>query len=212
MERVVPLAALAALAVVAQLAASGCRSELPASRVPANAATAVSNEPTQVERRTYHADRSVHTVYQALQWPDGREQRHGRELEFDAQGNKLAERYFRHGEPTGNWTRWWPNGKQRMEIQYRGPDVATPMIWWHENGAVAEQGLARDAVKDGEWSAWTDAGTLVEQGSYAGGRRVGHWRFWRDDGTLKEEGDFAAGRRTGKWTFYDEAGREIVRP
>lgn len=199
-----------ALAASLALAALACRSDLPLSHVPANAATA-RKDPTQVERRTYHGDHSVRTIYQALQWPDGREVRHGRELEFDRQGNKLAERFFRNGEPTGNWLRWWPNGKQRMELQYRGPDVAMPMSWWHENGALAEQGLARDAVKEGEWSSWTDAGVLVEQGSYTNGLRSGHWKFWRADGTPQEEGDFAAGRRTGTWTFYDEAGKVIPR-
>jgi antitoxin component YwqK of YwqJK toxin-antitoxin module len=198
------------VALAVAIATLACRSDPVLSRVPANAATA-RKEATQVERRTYYADHSLHTIYQALQQADGRETRHGRETEFDQQGARIAERFFRHGEPAGNWLRWWPNGNQRMEIQYRGPDVATTMRWWHENGALAEQGLARDAVKDGEWSSWTDAGVLVEQGSYAGGRRVGHWRFWRADGTRKEEGDFAAGRRTGKWTFYDEAGNELVR-
>lgn len=199
-----------ALAASLALLAIACRSELPLSRVPANAATA-RKDPTQVERRTYHGDHTVHTIYQALQWPDGREVRHGRELELDAQGRQVAERYFRHGEPTGNWTRWWPNGNKRMEIQYRGPEVATAMSWWHENGALAEQGLARDAVKDGEWSSWTESGVLVERGSYARGQRTGHWRFWRADGTAKEEGDFAGGRRTGTWTFYDESGNALER-
>jgi antitoxin component YwqK of YwqJK toxin-antitoxin module len=200
----------AAVLLLAACAGSACRSDPLLPRVPDNVRRR-NTEPTQVERKLYYGDQRVRAVYQALQWPDGREQRHGKELEYDEAGNLIAERHFREGEPTGNWTRWWGNGNRRLELQYRGPEVATTMSWWHENGQLAEQGLARDAVREGEWSSWSADGVLLEQGSYARGRRVGHWRFWRADGTPLEEGDFDAGRRAGEWTFYDEAGRMIER-
>ncbi|MBM3977752.1 MAG: hypothetical protein FJ299_12285 [Planctomycetes bacterium] len=197
--------------LVLAFAGAGCRSDLEPSRVPDNVRRR-NSEPTQVERKLYYGDQRVRTVYQALQWPDGREKRHGKELEYDEAGHLIAERHFREGEPTGNWTRWWGNGTKRLELQYRGPEVATTMSWWHANGQVAEQGLARDALREGEWSSWSEDGVLLEQGAYANGLRSGRWRFWRADGTLKEEGDFVSGRRGGTWTFYDEAGVPVRSP
>jgi antitoxin component YwqK of YwqJK toxin-antitoxin module len=198
-----------ALFVLALLVGS-CASEPTLPRVPDNVAKR-RDEITQVERTLIHANGKPRLVYQAQQWSDGRERRHGKEIEYDEAGTKIAERSFREGEPIGNWSCWWPNGKPRMELLYRGPEQPTTLSWWHENGQLATQGPARNALKDGLWSSWTEAGVLIEQGEYKAGRREGPWSFWRPDGSLLEEGTYTANRRTGTWIQYDLAGEPTER-
>lgn len=190
------------------LGASACRSyELP--RTPDNLSTR--EEWSTAERTSYWPNGAKHVVWQCRQSTHGRMIKHGREQEFDEAGHCLAERFFREGEPVGNWTRWWPNGNKRMEILYRGPQIATAMSWWFENGALESQGPARDGLKDGAWTSWDSNGQMIEQGSFRAGRREGPWRAWYADGRPRSEGSYADNRRVGAWRLWDERGELVIK-
>lgn len=113
---------------------------------------------------------------------NGVQRPHGRDVQNYSDGTREYEREFLHGEPTGRWRSWWPDGKPRMEAEY-GTKEPRPMRWWHATGELEAEGLALNGVK------------------------TGPWRHQRADGTLEAEGEYVAGQRAGNWTLYDERGQ-----
>jgi hypothetical protein len=171
-----------ALAFVPLLALGACAPDFrPASR---HLGAGLEPRESFVQRRTSYFDAANTRVrrewsYEVL--PNGAQRPHGRDVQNYSDGTREYEREFAHGEPTGRWRSWWPDGKPRMEAEY-GTKDAQPMRWWHATGELEAEGLALHGVKSGPW------------------------RHFRADGTLEAEGEYAAGQRSGPWNLYDERG------
>jgi antitoxin component YwqK of YwqJK toxin-antitoxin module len=118
--------------------------------------------------------------------PGKRAVQHGRERLWFAAGTLEWEREWKDGQPHAVWTRYWPNGVARSRTEYRGADVVTMMTFWHENGAKAYEGPARNGERCGEWSGWRADGTLAERGSYEDSFKTGEWAIYATDGATEE--------------------------
>ncbi|MEM6570616.1 MAG: hypothetical protein AAF957_19555 [Planctomycetota bacterium] len=137
-----------------------------------------------------------------LDMPDGVRLHHGAHRTWYPDGTPETLRHYREGDEVGVWWSWWRNGALRSAYEFV-PGVETPMTWWHPNGLLQSEGMARDGVRTGPWRFWHENGELESEGSFVGGRRAGFWAFYDADGEWTERGRMQAGRRIGDWEFRD---------
>lgn len=107
-------------------------------------------------------------------------------------------REFAGGEPTGHWVTWWRTGLLRSSYVF-DPDRDTRMVWWHANGVIASEGMARMGQRVGPWVYRWEHGAMKSEGSYDGGRRDGPWTFYDEEGAWIERGRYVSGDRVGDW-------------
>jgi hypothetical protein len=116
---------------------------------------------------------------------EGPAKKHGKETVLRKDGTKEWEREWDHGQPTGAWRSWFPNGQMRSEVFYAGKAEERAMTFWFDNGQRRMQGPARDGVRCGHWKVWFASGQLAEEGEFVGSRREGEWQAWSEDGQRK---------------------------
>jgi antitoxin component YwqK of YwqJK toxin-antitoxin module len=107
---------------------------------------------------------------------------HGADKGWYASGTRRFERDFDHGQPTGVWRAWHPNGQLASETTFAGATVEMLMSFWYDTGVLSAAGPATN------------------------GSRQGAWRFYRPEGSLREEGTYHDSVREGEWTEYDDVG------
>ncbi|MEM9382180.1 MAG: hypothetical protein AAGB93_19650 [Planctomycetota bacterium] len=139
-----------------------------------------------------------------LDMPDGVRLHHGYHRTWYPDGTPETLRCYREGDEVGVWWSWWRNGALRSTYEFV-PGVDTPMVWWHPNGLLQSEGMARDGVRTGRWRYWHENGELESEGDFVGGRRAGHWTLYDENGEWTERGRFQAGRRVGDWEFRERA-------
>jgi hypothetical protein len=140
------------------------------------------------ERRTVYFDAEhtrVRREWHVLILADNSTVLHGSDVQYFADGKLEHEREYARGEASGRWRSWWPNGTQRMEATY-GAGEPQPMRWWHENGQLSSEGLARNGIKEGPWTFWHASGVKSAEGVYAGGRRDATWHYWNENGEAQK--------------------------
>lgn len=189
-------------ALIGCIALAACGPDFrPASRVLAGPPPQT-HEPVIDRRRTYFGgdtDRP-RREWHVLILPHGAEELHGKDSSWYSDGHLEYEHEFEHGEPSGLWRSWYPNGKPKSEATF-GKAQSGPMRWWYENGQLSSEGPALNGVKDGVWTTWHPNGTKASQGPYVSGRREGAWIFWNDDGSHKESGEYRDDAKVGKWDY-----------
>jgi hypothetical protein len=188
----VPALAAALLA----LAAAACAPDFRAASRMLAADLPEAREPL-LERRTSYYDAGharTRREWHVLIGADGASVLHGLDTGYFPDGSLEHEREHDHGEPTGRWRAWWPSGRPRMEASF-GDDEPRPMRWWHENGQLSSEGLARDGVKEGRWTFFHENGTKAAEGRFESGKRAGEWSTWDADGELVERADYRGGLR-----------------
>ncbi len=166
---------------------------------------------SEVRRVWYPGREQLKKRYGVLIHPDGRVVKHGEELEFFENGEPLAEREFRHGEPAGTWRTWYASGAQRSEVVIGSGTELLPMTWWFEDGTVQAEGEGRGGVREGPWTYRHPDGSLAERGTFRHSLRHGPWTLWYRSGGKKAEGLYRDGKRVGEWKLWDEAGRLTVK-
>lgn len=140
-----------------------------------------------------------------LRLPDGQRPNHGVHSTWYPDGSPRTRRGYHLGDPVGVWWSWWQNGALRSSHTF-DPERATTMVWWHANGFLASEGMARQGVRTGRWRTWHENGSLESEGDYVGGQRVGEWVFYDEEGEWTERGRFVNGRRVSGWEFASRPG------
>lgn len=160
---------------------------------------------------------------------NGRFVLHGTQVEWYRSGGKRSEKRYRlgnadgawtfwhengeveavrtwcDGEPCGRWRSWHPNGVLASTVPM--DDELAPTTWWHDTGVVSSCGLARRAVREGEWVEYWTSGAIRAFGPYAGGERNGVWTFLWEDGSLRMQGRYLNNARTGPWERWEPGAR-----
>ena len=157
-------------------------------------------EPIPDRRRTYF-DREatrLRSDLTVLILRDGSTVKHGRELVLFKDGQKQLERHWDLDRPTGEWRTWYANGQLRS-FSVLGTEDARPMQWWHENGQLSTEGMARDGIREGLWTSWHPNGVKASEGRFRQSLRHGPWTTWHPDGSLHERGEYRDGLRIGAW-------------
>ncbi len=205
--RSVALFALAALTACTSNLSLPLRGPFPTSAPPAPP----SGEPVAHEEVDYGADgTTLVRTKEVLVYPGGKRARHGREVEWYADGTKRFERYFDHGEPAGVWQSWFEDGTRRSEV-HCGEESGTT-TWWYEDGRVAARGPSIRGAPDGMWAFWHEDGAIAEEGRMAGGLRVGEWNAWYASGSQRARGHYRNGVRVGEWLSWTPEGELVETP
>lgn len=153
--------------------------------------------------------------------PDGRVVRHGWYTAWYRNGGKAVEGEYRDGERTGQWLRFWEDGRRFEDLSYRGGKLEGPYLSWHRSGKPSAAGQYREHWQAGRWAFWHDTGAKAAEGDYAAGFQEGRWTYWRPDGTLLGSGEYRSGlmRKEGValpvvpgLALHDEAGQEARGP
>jgi antitoxin component YwqK of YwqJK toxin-antitoxin module len=61
-------------------------------------------------------------------------------------------------------------------------------------------------IREGLFQAFHENGALASEGVYQGGAEHGPWRDFHDNGQLAAEGSYQAGEETGVWFYWDRDG------
>ncbi|MBI5363920.1 MAG: toxin-antitoxin system YwqK family antitoxin [Planctomycetes bacterium] len=122
-----------------------------------------------------------------LVFVDRRPLKDGREVKYFANGEKLCEGEWKHGEKHGAWRFYYESGAIKSETFYGDRRTPTTMTFWHPNGQISLQGPAINGSRQGTWRLWRKNGLLAEEGPFVGSVREGAWRVWSEDGQSVSE-------------------------
>jgi antitoxin component YwqK of YwqJK toxin-antitoxin module len=90
----------------------------------------------------------------------GRDQRHGKYVAWNLEGQKVLEGNYSDDKADGKFT------------------------WYHENGNKAIEGAFVAGKQDGPWTWWYSHGLKEISGEYVMGVEGGNWRAWEENGQV----------------------------
>ena len=64
-------------------------------------------------------------------------------------------------------------------FEVKGDEVKA--TYFHDNGAIAQQGTFMNGKLDGVWKAYDVNGKKISQGNYTSGEKSGKWFFWQGE-------------------------------
>ncbi|WP_369018561.1 CsgG/HfaB family protein [Thermatribacter velox] len=100
----------------------------------------------------------------------------------------------------------YPGGNKKLEYTYYevdGKQVYHGLFTkWYENGKVRIQGTYRDGKKDGVWKEYFINGVLKSEGTYANGLKEGKWIIYYGSGHKHWEGNYHQNLKEGLWVEY----------
>ena len=76
----------------------------------------------------------------------------GRAKRFYKNGQNRREANFKDGKMDGLWTEWYENGQKKLEENYKDGKVDGLWTTWYENGQKKTEGNWKDGKKDGLWT------------------------------------------------------------
>lgn len=82
---------------------------------------------------------------------------------------------------TGRAVRYYPDGRKRMESEYRDGRMHGKWTWWYADGRKSAEARWRDGSRHGKRVEWYEDGRKKLEGEYRNGRRL-RIRRWDEDG------------------------------
>ena len=113
---------------------------------------------------------------------------------------------YAHGEPSGSWCWWWPDGTPRGNAVYEHGQLDGLFEIFHDSGDLAESGKYAQGVRTGAWKTWHENGQPALHEVWSAGLREGPAKSFYADGVLESEGSYSAGGREGLWSFFHADG------
>lgn len=81
---------------------------------------------------------------------------------FDAEGRPVhGGAHDESGEMHGTWTRWWPNGRERMRWEMRRGVADGEVAAFFEGGGKRFEGRRENGRRSGRWTWWDARGDVV---------------------------------------------------
>ena len=68
------------------------------------------------------------------------------------------------------------------------------IIYYHDNGEIAQIGCFKNGKLEGEWVMFADSGKKIALGHYEKGKRNGEWFFWKVNGDALREVTYLDGK------------------
>ncbi len=131
---------------------------------------------------------------------------------------KIAEQgQFVHGQKSGKWTTYYPNGRKELEAQFilikAGDDEKTTSVqdgkWrgWHKNGRPQYIRHYRRGIQHGESTEYYANGQQRSQLTFHQGKRTGKATEWHQNGQVRIQGQYKEDKLVDIWKYYAEDGR-----
>jgi antitoxin component YwqK of YwqJK toxin-antitoxin module len=131
----------------------------------------------------------------------------GEQLRWAANGQLVWKTQFLNGDRHGKLETWWDNGKPKEIGYYYSHYKAGPILKWHHDGRILEQGSYHGDKVVGIATTWDTLGGVRSENF--GSIEVQNLNYYYqkkyiDDKTvwLTNEGEFKNGMRDGEWTFF----------
>jgi antitoxin component YwqK of YwqJK toxin-antitoxin module len=112
------------------------------------------------------------------------------------------------GRREGLYREWHPNGKLRLEIEYRDGEMNGSYTRWHDNGQKETAGAYKNGQRQGLWTEWYRNGHKSREVEYRDGKENGTWVQWHDNGNKELETTFRDGVADGPYTRWYASGQK----
>ncbi|HUE82922.1 MAG TPA: hypothetical protein VMM84_12485 [Pyrinomonadaceae bacterium] len=132
---------------------------------------AVAKAQTAVETKTVKDQYGNVEQYSFYRDANGTEIKHGKYVQYLANGTKVLEMIYQNGKGDGLQTHYFAeNGRKQVE-GYRRNDTITG-VWtrWHLNGKKAEERPYENNSLNGVCKYWSESGKFVEEVKYINGK------------------------------------------
>lgn len=113
--------------------------------------------------------------------------------------------------PSGSDKAGNPGGEEYCERANDAGEVVKdgPYVKWYQDAKQRQiQGLYRDGLREGSWTAWHENGNRMEQAEYRGGRKNGPFIVWSEGGAKRFEGTYREDLMHGLITEWYENGQK----
>ena len=122
-------------------------------------------------------------------------------------GNPKYKGFFKNGNPTGEFTRFYEDGTCKARMNYHEDSDSVEVSLFYQNNKPAAQGIYISMKKEGIWSYYSYySGKLVCKENYRQGLRVGFSNKYYESGILSEELEYNNDMKSGKWNQFYENG------
>jgi hypothetical protein len=94
---------------------------------------------------------------------DGKPVKHGAEIHFDLNNNKLSEWYWHNGEMHGPFKKWHPNGQLAASCTFKDGKRHGLCEAWYENGKKRNEMVCIDGLAEGYYVDWYENGEKKQE-------------------------------------------------
>ncbi|MHA3788628.1 toxin-antitoxin system YwqK family antitoxin [Flavobacterium hauense] len=128
---------------------------------------------------------------------------------FDEKGKKVSEGKEVNKLREGEWKFYDPKtGKVLSTEPYVNGKIQGTRKVLFANGALAEEAVYIDGVKNGAYKQYTEKGIVLEESTYKNDKLDGPATFRDGHGDIVSKGQFTDNKKTGKWQFF-EKGKKV---
>jgi antitoxin component YwqK of YwqJK toxin-antitoxin module len=122
-------------------------------------------------------------------------------------GELLEKGQYINGRKEGVWKKYFPGGKVKSEIFYKGSRPKGAYTLYYENGNIEESGNWARTKNIGEFKRYHPNGKVAQAFSFTeSGQRTGKQTYFYSNGNVRLEGTWTGGVESGEMKEYYESG------
>ena len=112
---------------------------------------------------------------------------------------------YENSRKQGIWTKFFPSGKTKSEIEYRNSRPNGYYKTYFENGQVEEEGNWKSNRNTGEFKRYYENGQVAQQFAFnSSGKRDGKQIYYYENGQVMIEADIEAGKEKFVKEYYED--------
>ena len=77
------------------------------------------------------------------------------------------------------------NAQNSIKPKFEKEGELTKVMFYHDNGEVAQTGYFIDNKRHGNWTSYHPSGKKSAMGSYQSGLKTGQWFFWNENDLIE---------------------------
>ena len=121
-------------------------------------------------------------------------------------GKLKSELRYENEKLNGECVWYSQTGQKLLTVNYKDDVKEGPMMRWHVNGTVEEEGWFKNNHLDSVFRSYSDNGTMTVEGYYVDGKLDGEIKKWYDNGQVFQEGQYVDGMMDGSWYIFYPSG------
>ena len=125
-----------------------------------------------------------------------------------ADGNLIYKATFKDDKPIGTMTRYYPNGRKKVVIEYDSISDYGAAQLFDEKEQLFAEGMYNKTVKDSTWLYYDVLKNVVCRESYSNGLLNGPTAYFYQNGAVFELLNYKNGIKDGEWRQYYRDGKD----
>jgi len=125
-------------------------------------------------------------------------------------GSTLYTATFKDDKPVGKYTRYYPNRKKSLEINYDANGDFGNAKLYNEEGNLSSEGKYKGKVKVDTWTYFNDKGQKIATEDFVDGKEHGQYKVYYPDGKVAEIVNWVNGKKHGEWLKYFDNGAPLL--